>query len=313
MSMIHSEIMRLAEPRQHLVTRDSLREELGLKPQQIRAECRSGFLLPIVSGVFAVGGLQPNQAQLALAACLWRSDTTIGFDTGARYWGLRRTRRDQVDVSVPKAARPNLAWARVHYVTNLDDVDIVHHVDGLRVTSPGRTLADLAGVVDAFTLRSMVEDALNKELCTPDSLLEVARRTGGRGRPGSARFREVVEGRDPSAPPSQSDEEIVLVDALRARGLDVLVQHRVTLPTGSTVRLDAFLPESGTDVEVDHAHWHSGIVEVQRDKSRDLQLQLLGIEPVRVTDDDVKRRLSATVQTIVAIHQRRCQLLRLAG
>lgn len=313
MSMIHSEIMRLAEPRQHLVTRDSLREELGLTPRQIRTARESGMLVPILGGVFAVGGLQLNQAQLALAACLWRTDTMIGFDTAARYWGLRRTRRDQVDVSVPKAARPQLSWARVHYATQVHDDDIVHHVDGLRVTSPSRTLADLAGIVDAFTLRSMVEDALNKELCTPASLLEVARRTGGRGRPGSARFREVVEARDPLAPPSQSDEEITLVDALRARGLDVTVQHRVQLLTGSAVRLDAFLPESCTDVEVDHAHWHSGIVEVQRDKSRDLQLQLLGIEPVRVTDDDIKRRLPATVQTIVAIHERRRRLLRLAG
>jgi very-short-patch-repair endonuclease len=54
-------------------------------------------------------------------------------------------------------------------------------------------------------------------------------------------------------------------------------------------------------VEVDHVTWHGGRLDAQRDKRRDRQLARLGWTVVRVTDDDVTRRLDEAVQHIIDI------------
>jgi very-short-patch-repair endonuclease len=305
MSMHLTEVMRFAEPRSHLVTMSDLRDRLGLSRAQIARVRDDPGVMTLHPGVYLLGSLSPSHEQRAIAACLAYPYGAIGFGTGAGYYGLRRARKDQLDFVVTIGRRPRLADFRIHYASALDEVDVLELNNGLRLTRPPRLLADLAGELDDFGIRSMIEDALNKELCTVEALCEAADRLAGRGRAGSDRFRRMVHERDPAQRPVQSEHELRLAEALESAGIPVVRQHKVVLGSGRDAHLDLYVEESRLDIEVDHAHWHAAAIDVQRDKSRDLYVRLLGIEPVRVTDEDIEKRLKSTVAMLCRLHEMR--------
>src|SRR5262249_3919121 len=153
---------------------------------------------------------------------------------------------------------PRLRNVRIHRTNRLDDRDIVTYANGLRVTTPARTLFDIAADLDPVAMSSVMQDALNRRLCTPWSLGDVAERMIGQGRPGAAVFRTVVDGRVAELPPVGSHAELALADALEAAGLPSLVrQLEVRLVTGATMRLDLAVPEVRFDIEVDDPAWHA--------------------------------------------------------
>ena len=75
----------------------------------------------------------------------------------------------------------------------------------------------------------------------------------------------------------------------------------VLLPDGSTIHPDLWWPELRLAVEIDHVAWHGGRRDAQYDKRRDRQLARLGIQTVRITDEDVRLRLGAAAADIRAI------------
>jgi hypothetical protein len=194
---------------------------------------------------------------------------------------------------------------RVHRVTELGGEDIVQYANGLRVTTPARTLFDLATLVSPPVLASATQDALNRRLCTPWSLGDVGGRLIRQGRPGSTAFRELIDGRAADVPAVGSDGELVLAIALEALGLPTLTrQFEVELEAGAVVRLDLAVPSEQFAVEVDDPAWHASPVALQRDHARDLLLRSDGWEVVRVTTDDVFERLRSTSARIATLYFR---------
>ena len=54
-------------------------------------------------------------------------------------------------------------------------------------------------------------------------------------------------------------------------------------------------------VEVDHVTWHGGNRNSQRDKWRDRQLRRLGIDTMRVSDEDVREGLAGVTDDIAVV------------
>src|SRR5207302_10574038 len=71
----------------------------------------------------------------------------------------------------------------------------VRRIDGLRVTSPERTLADVAAAAAAWMTEDAAESALYLGLTTGPRILERIR-----GRPGTAALRAYLEGRGDGRP-----------------------------------------------------------------------------------------------------------------
>jgi hypothetical protein len=315
MSMIHTRVMRFAEPRKNLVTRSQLLEELGLTNNELRWLVTSRFLSVVHRNVYATS--PPGVLDLPgleLAACLVSTHTVLSFSSAAQAWGFRRGRRDCFDVTIPKGTQLRIARARIHRATDLDDVDVVNHIDGLRVTSPARTLLDNAAQLDRAGLASMANDALNKELCSWADIVDVGDRLCRRGRPGGAAFVDLLRRNPDGMTPVGSEDELALAEALIAAGLpEPARQHAVQLGNGRSVHLDLAYLDALVDVEVDHSHWHAGLVATQRDKSRDNLLRLKMWEPMRFTEIDVRTRLRATVDIIGNVSELRRDLFTKAG
>ena len=78
-------------------------------------------------------------------------------------------------------------------------------------------------------------------------------------------------------------------------------QAKVTLADGVSIHPDLWWPSRHLVVEVDHVSWHGGRLDAQYDKRRDRQVARLGIQTLRVTDEDLTHRFHATIHEILAV------------
>jgi very-short-patch-repair endonuclease len=305
MSMVTvTEIMRIAERRDELVTQRQL-QTLGLSRDAIRYLLKSGVLTPVYRGVYSVVPGQVSDERRLLAACLAVRGGVVSHQSAAAHWRLRRAPRGSLDLTVRAPRQVRLPGIRVHRVLLIDEDDVVLYPNGLRVTTPARTLFDLAAIVSPEVLVSASHDALNRRLCSPWSLAELGDRLMRQGRPGTALFRGLIATDAAAAPAFGSDAELLLAGALEAAGMPRLSrQFEVALPDGITVRLDLAVPADRFGIEVDDPEWHATATALQRDHGRDLMLRTEGWDTVRVTTNDVFQRLRSTAANLVGIYFR---------
>jgi very-short-patch-repair endonuclease len=276
---------------------------LGVTPKQRRLALRTGQLVRDVYGVYRLAGAPRTGAQAAALACATGPDVVVSHFSAGRQWGLRRLGHDsRLHVVIAGQNHRRLPDVVIHRSHRLDPVDVVERPDGIRYTSPPRTVFDLAGVVSDEQLESIIEQVLHDDLATIPTLHATAARLRQRGRKGSARFGRVIEGRPAWLKPVDSDLELRVEQAVIEAGLPrPLRQHPVWLPNGEMFRLDFYWPNESEALEVDHITWHGGKLDLTADKRRDRLLRRLGIRTTRVTDDDVRHRLPSIISDLRAI------------
>ena len=96
-----------------------------------------------------------------------------------------------VELIVPMQRGPSAPGVVVHRVRHVGADEIVA-IAGLAVTTPVRTLVDLASVVDDHTLRRAAESAIARRLVTGPAVLSWLDRAGSAGRPGVRRLRRAL-------------------------------------------------------------------------------------------------------------------------
>ena len=128
---------------------------------------------------------------------------------------------------------PLPSWIKVHWTSWRLAGDVVVRPDGLRVSSPLRTLFDLAGKLNLFAFERIAEDFWHLKLLDPTDAspyLEQVRRSG---RGGVARFEEWIERVRHRQRPAQSGLELDVIEAIRDIGLPEPVrQHPLVLRSG---------------------------------------------------------------------------------
>lgn len=296
-----------------VVTLDRLRR-LGFSDDRVAGLLRDGTLVRACRAVYVVAAVPPTREQrwaVAVAATAGAiSHVTAG--TSWTYRGMPPT--DLVHVTIPHGrvldpeALPD--GVVVHRSRSLPSTDLVRRRDGIVVTSPPRTLFDLAAVIDVDTLESAIEQGIDRRMLGVPTLWGVARRLATRGRPGSTRFVDVLASRTAWIKPVGSNDELVLARALVAAGLPEPVrQHPIVLRGGRTVHADLCWPDIRLAIEVDHVTWHGGRVASTQDKRRDRHLRLRGWEVDRVTDRELRDDREATVGELVELHAERTSTL----
>jgi hypothetical protein len=290
----------------HGVTTTVRLGQLGISEQSIRTLVSKGQLERVVLGVF-VAAAWPDSLEHRMAVACAATGGVVCFPTAGLAWQLRKTPGTNLThVTIAEGRRldpiPGVKVTRTCY---LPESDIVRRDDGIAVTSPPRTAFDAAWRLSDDDLESLIEDGLNRGYFIIPTLQKLGRRTRSRGRPGSKRFREVLDRRDPTKRPVGSDYELRLERALRRRGFPRLQrQCRVELADGRVIHPDLGIPERGFYIEVDHLTWHGGRLADDYDCRRDLQIEALGHHVERVTDVAIDRHLDETVEALWTIWQR---------
>ena len=181
---------------------------------------RAGVLERVVDGAYALAGVDHDELARAAALCSSRPHLIVAGPTAARLWAFRRAPHDGlIHVLAPPRSHPcREPWVRAYRTPLIFDDETVQRPDGIRVSSPPRTVVDLTRYIDAVSLGSTIEHVLARQLCTVVTLHRTALRLATPGRPWVRRFLSVLAQRHPGAA-AESEGEMRVFDALVARGV----------------------------------------------------------------------------------------------
>ena len=276
--------------------------DIGCPPRTVDRLVARGELRPLLPGVYLSAQWPLGRDQRITACCLRNPAAVIGFTTAAQLWRMRGAPDHGVHVLVPHGCSPRMEGVSVHRCRRIDDVDVVTRADGLRLTSPPRTLFDAADMLGADVTASIVEQLLDEQRCTFATLADTVTRLGHPRRPGTRTIAEVLRSRPAWHAAMQSDLEVRVMTALRNVGVpEPVPQFHHLLPQGNAIRFDFAWPRWKVALEVDHPFWHAGAVQAHLDKARDRQLATQGWLSLRVTSTDVVGGLTGPMAEVADV------------
>src|SRR4051794_261333 len=178
-----------------VVTKREL-EALGVTRHQLNRLLRDRVLVPYVSAVYRGPAAPVTPEQSAALACATGLDVVVSHVSAGRHWALRALGPDtRLHVEIAGQNHRRLRNVVIHRTYRFDPTDVVEQPDGIRYTSPPRTVFDLASVLSDERLESVIEQVLHDGLVTMPTLLGTVDRLRQRGRKGSARIGRVIASR----------------------------------------------------------------------------------------------------------------------
>ena len=239
--------------------------ELGVTRKVVAGRVRAGGWERVLPEVYRDSGHPSSEPQLALAAALWGGPAALVSHAAAgSLVALDGVEVDRPHIWVPptRTARSELVVVHRGEVAAIDR----RMIGPIPVTSPARTLIDLAGLLDDEDLAAALEDAIHRGLTTPMSVARRLDALGGKGRPGAARLREILDDRGPSAA-AASRLETMTWRTLRSAGMRPVRQHVVHVGD-RTYRIDCAFPQSRLGVEGMGDRFHRSALQRRRDHAR---------------------------------------------
>jgi hypothetical protein len=269
------EIAALAARQHGVVARGQLLG-LGIDDNAIAYRIRTSRLHRLHRGVFAVGhsvvGIR-GRWMAATLAC--GPDAALSHAAAGALWELRRSAAVLIDVTVPATARRKHPGLRVHTARGLH-AEVTMHV-GIPVTTPARTILDLAATLQRRPLERVLDSAENARLTDVASLEALARaHTGHRG---ASRLLAALDAHEPGTTLTRSVLEERFLALCRDHGLPrPLVNHDV-----AGRERDFVFPAQRLVVETDSWQHHHSRAAFEDDRRRDAILLRAGYRTLRVT------------------------------
>jgi very-short-patch-repair endonuclease len=269
----HDALIAGLAARQHgLVTRAQLMAS-GIGPDAVDRRIAAGRLHPVHLGVFAVGHrLRTREATWMAAVLATGPDAVLGFRSAAALWGIRRSERLEV-ITRRRRRRPAIATHRIALAA--DEVAVEA---GIPVTTPARTLLDLAAVVAHHHLERAFQEAEVRRLTSPTSLDTLLARYPGRR--GTRAIAAVLRNH-------HANGQTVPTSVLERRLLAVVRAHALPRPTinrrSAHGELDATWTRHRLIVECDGFATHGTRQAFEDDRARDRALVVAGWRVMRIT------------------------------
>jgi hypothetical protein len=259
--------------------RNLTREQLlavGLDDHAIK---RRPWLSRVHSGVYSVGGPPRTGLEHASAALLACGDgAALSHGSAMTLWGMWTRWELPIHVAVPRDRRPGRI--KVHRLSGLTARDI-RSVKDLRVTSPARTLLDMAPSMTGRALRRRVNDARRARLLTLADLADVLERF--RNHRGVHRLRPLLSVK---GGPTRSEWEDAFPAFCKQYGLPEPVLSRWV----AGYEADALFPEEKIVIELDSWDFHRDRDAFESDRDRDVDRLVAGYWTVRITWERIKYR-----------------------
>jgi very-short-patch-repair endonuclease len=244
----------------------------------IATRIASGRLIRVHRGVYAVDHLEPvplADESAALLAC--GEGAVLSHATAASLWGILPRQAGAVHVTAHGHERGRaIAGIQLHRARALTDGD-VGSAAGLPVTSPARTLHDVAPCVSDYALERALDEALARGLVSRTKLTEELDHASGRG--GGALLRRLIADRTIGTGVSRSRANARFLAMVRAAGLP---DPQTNLKLGA-FEADFYWPRAQVAVEVDGYQWHSTRSAFERDRRKDAAFREARIDLTRVT------------------------------
>jgi Protein of unknown function (DUF559) len=290
---IDGRIALLAEAQHGVVSRAQLLTA-GLGAGGVDFRLRAGRLHRLHRGVYAVGHRRVSREGRWVAAVLAYGDgAALSHTTAAALWGLRPTSAARLHVTVPTNAgvrqREGIA---VHRARALPPGEVTRHEEiQVRVTSPARTLLDVAGMLRPGPLERAVEQSLVLRLFDLGALHRAL--DAHPTRVGAARLAAIVA--------RVADEPALTRSEAEALFLDLCDTYAIERPAVNSrvedLTVDFVWRAQCVVVEIDGHRYHGTRAAFERDRARDARLTVAGYRVARFT----YRRLVRAPAAVAAI------------
>ncbi len=303
---IDLECLRLASGQHGAVTHRQL-IQAGVSSSSITRRVNAGMLRPVAKGIFVVPTMETTNSVLA-AGLLANPAAAVSHRSAARLHGMHLTDRGRPELTVPLGSTHRLAGAGLHETRHLPTDDVMT-IDGLRVTTPARTLFDLCAVLDDAHYRSIVEAQLLVGLPSPERFLACHRALARRGRLGSGIIRRLLDELIDDQPYPASELEMRTYVALADRGVHYL-RRQFAPPWYNGIEgiVDFGDPVGRTIIEADGRSNHRLELDRRRDAARDREAARHHWLVLRVGWHEVVYRTESTMTEIIEILETRRNL-----
>ena len=295
-----NELMRLVRRQSGCFTGRQVLQ-LGMTNRDIERYVFDGVWLRVMGDVLIVAGAPVTERMKSWTAVLAAGgDVALAAQTAGRELGLEQ---------VPEPVKPQIVIPNTRDL-ELPDIDIHRVVParwqviwrrGLPLTPIALTIRDLGADVNRDVLRDVVQHALRRRQVGFDALMQ----TLGRGRPGSALLREILE---EVGPGFQVKWERMVYRAVAARGVRLKPQAKVEAPDGRVAFIDLGIEELKYGVEIDGFLNHMARFAGDRRRARMLATECeWTIAPYAV--EEIVKDLAGVADEIVRQVRRRQRLL----
>ena len=288
------ELWGLARSQHWVVARAQLLE-LGFSRMWIEHRIAIGRLHPLHRGVYAVG--RPHvtlygQWMAAVLAC--GPGAVLSHMAAAALWGIV-PRTPALEVSVLTGAKRRPEGIRVHRRHGLapDEVTTCHSIP---VTSPIRTLIDIAARLDCEPLEAAINQADKLDLCDPETLRSAL--DDAKGQPGVRVLRTVLDRRTFTLTDSELERRFLRI----ARDLGLSPPETGVYVNG--FKVDFYWPDLGLVVETDGLRFHRTPAQQARDRLRDQAHTAAGLTPLRFTRAQVRFQPDYVAEILATVARR---------
>lgn len=268
----------------------------GLSRKAVAGRARRGDLHRIHHGVYAVGhaALSNESTWLAAVKACGKSGRLSHYAAAAFWRFVERDERD-VDVTVVGPGTRAHRGIRVHRTALLERRDWVVR-DGIPVTTPERTLVDLASQLPYRELRRAVREAMAQRRVSVRGLAEALRRLGPRR--GSRKLARILAD---GYTPTRTVLEDVVLDLILAGGFERPEINKPLVIEGRRIVPDFRWPEQRLIVEADGRKWHDSKIAREDDAERQAFLEAHGERVLRITwADALTKRAQSHARLIAA-------------
>jgi hypothetical protein len=257
-------------------------EWLALSPRVLRcAGAPDHPMLDVVAGVLDVGG-----------------DSTVCRTSTAAMWKLPGFSVEPVHVLRERGLHPRPDRLAVVHTSVALPAGHVSIVDGVRVTTPLRTIFDLAGTLHPLRVERLLDNAAGRGLCTYRGLHRMLDDFGGRGRAGVQLLRELAADRPAGVRPPESGLEARVNQILLQDGQRPL-ERQVDLGEDNwTGRFDLADRPDNFVLEVQSETYHGSVLDRRRDADRRRELEEAGWAVAEALAFDIWHRPQVVADTV---------------
>jgi very-short-patch-repair endonuclease len=263
---------------------------LGFDRSAIQRRERSGRLIRLYRGVYAVGHVSeaPEAEWLAAVKACGPGASLSHLDAG-ELWEFVEPEGEHLP-HITVSGNRTVPGIRVHR-SSLDPRDVTHH-RGIPVTTPARTLVDLAPALTERALRHAVRRAQGRRRISLPHLLRTLDRLGPRR--GTKTLRKIIA---TGPAPTRSVLEDVVPDLLLAAGFEHSDVNEPIVIDGHRVLPDFRWPQHRLILEADGPGWHDRSLDAERQAL----LEAHGERVVRITWEQATIHRAATTKSLTRL------------
>jgi hypothetical protein len=252
--------------------------------------------------VYLASPVAPFLPQRELAAQLALGPRAVlSHRTAARHLGIAIEKFEGVEITIDanRVVRP-LDGVEVFRSRHLTRGDVIWRPPFL-FTGVGRTVLDRSSALDRAGLAAMMEAAIRVMRASWGAFLYTLDQQG-RGKPGAALLREVINEKRVQATVAASVMESFAMELGLATGRRPVMHHRVFQGDRRIAEIDLAWPDVQLAAEFDGWLFHNSYRAFVGDRRRDRALRKLGWRTERFTWSDVTEPPDATIACLMDAH-----------